>query len=181
LSAQTLDAFLTSIAALGTGADKMLYTTGVDTAAEITTTSFGRSALTDADAAAARTRMGKMLPRYGLLGAASTVNMNSGASDNAITIESARYRIDKVVVENASINLTTATAGMFTAAGGGGTTLAADQVLTALNASTKFLDLTLGGGYNTDVFTAATLYFRVGTAQGAAATANVWIFGWRYD
>jgi hypothetical protein len=131
-------------------------------------------------AAAARTNLG-ILGGYGLLGSLTGVDLNVGANDNAFTILSARYRIDKITVENASVSLTAATAGLFTAAGGGGTTLAADQALSALTASTKFDDLTLDAVTGTDVITAGTLYFRVGTAQGAAATADVHLFGWKYD
>jgi hypothetical protein len=59
--------------------------------------------------------------------------------------------------------------------------LAADQVLTALTASTKFLDATLGGVALTDLQTAATLYARCGTPQGVAATADFYVFGRRLD
>jgi hypothetical protein len=48
---QPLDATLTSIAALGTAADRVAYTTGVDTWAETPLTSFGRSIIDDADEA----------------------------------------------------------------------------------------------------------------------------------
>lgn len=48
---QPFDAFLTSIAALGTAADKMIYTTGVDTAAETGLSAFARSFLDDASEA----------------------------------------------------------------------------------------------------------------------------------
>jgi hypothetical protein len=58
LGAQAADATLTSLAALGTAADKLAYTTGVDTWAEAAITSFGRSLIDDADAAAARTTLG---------------------------------------------------------------------------------------------------------------------------
>ena len=56
--AQPLDATLTSISALGTGANKIAYTTGVDTWAETSLTAFGRSLIDDADAATARTTLG---------------------------------------------------------------------------------------------------------------------------
>lgn len=55
---QAYDATLTSLAALGTAADKLAYTTAVDTWAETAITSFGRSLIDDADAAAARTTLG---------------------------------------------------------------------------------------------------------------------------
>lgn len=49
---QAEDATLTSIAALGTAADKLAYTTGIDTWAEATVTSAGLAILDDANAAA---------------------------------------------------------------------------------------------------------------------------------
>lgn len=123
----------------------------------------------------------KFLSRYGLLGGMENVNLNSANTDTAILMTPGRYRIDRIVIENASINTTAATAGVFTAAGGGGTSLAANQSLAALTASSKFLELTLTAVVGTDVRTEANLQFRVGTAQGAADTANVWIFGWDLD
>jgi len=55
---QAVDATLTSIAALGTAANKIAYTTGVDTWAEAAITTAGRALLDDADAAAQRTTLG---------------------------------------------------------------------------------------------------------------------------
>ncbi|MDJ0512820.1 MAG: hypothetical protein QNJ62_05185 [Methyloceanibacter sp.] len=54
---QAYDATLTSIAALGTAADRYAYTTGVDTWVEGTITAAGRAILDDADAAAQRTTL----------------------------------------------------------------------------------------------------------------------------
>jgi hypothetical protein len=55
---QAFDATLNSIASLGTAADRMIYTTGVDTWAESAITSFARTLLDDASAATARTTLG---------------------------------------------------------------------------------------------------------------------------
>lgn len=67
---QAYDATLASLASLGTAADKIAYTTGVDTWAETAFTSFGRSLVDDADAATARTTLG--------LGTIATVAAPSG-------------------------------------------------------------------------------------------------------
>lgn len=58
---QAYDATLASIASLGTAADKVAYTTGVDTWAETALTSFGRSLIDDADASTARTTLGLVI------------------------------------------------------------------------------------------------------------------------
>ncbi len=55
---QAIDAGLTSIAALVTAADKMIYTTGLDTYAVTALSSFARTLLDDADAATARATLG---------------------------------------------------------------------------------------------------------------------------
>ena len=177
---QAYNALLAALATLApTVADTMVYTTGVNTVTTASLTAFARTLLDDADAAAARTTLG-VLGKTGLLGSVTGVNLNVGATDTSITMVSANYIVTSVIVTNASINLTTATAGVFNAAAGAGP-LAADQVLTALTASTKFLDATLGGVALTDLQTAATLYARCGTPQGAAATADFYVFGRRLD
>lgn len=54
---QPLDATLSSISLLGTGADKLIYTTAVDTWAETTVTPYARTLLDDLTAQAARTTL----------------------------------------------------------------------------------------------------------------------------
>lgn len=58
IAAQVSDATLTSLAALGTAADKLAYTTGVDTWAEASLTAAGRALIDDADAAAQLVTLG---------------------------------------------------------------------------------------------------------------------------
>jgi hypothetical protein len=104
----------------------------------------------------------------------TSANMNSTA-DQAITIPSTLYRVTQITARNASISLTTAAGGIYTSTAKGGTAVvAAAQVYSALTASTKFVDLTLA--VTADVLTAGTLYLSLTTAQGAAATADVYVF-----
>ena len=174
---QAFDADLSALAGLASAADQLPYFTGAATAALTPLTAAARSVLDDATTDAMLISLGRVKPRYGVLGRLTAVDLNVPASDNAMTIAATRYIIRRIVVENASVNLTLATAGVFTAAGGGGTTLAVDQVLSALTASSKFLDMTLAAVVGTDARTEGTIYFRVGTAQGVPATANVWLEG----
>ena len=59
--AQGLDATLTALAGLSTSADQMVYSTGADAFAMTSLTSFARTLLDDADAAAARTTLGLVI------------------------------------------------------------------------------------------------------------------------
>lgn len=112
-----------------------------------------------------------------LLGRLIGANMNS-AADQVIPIDSQRYVVRRVLVTNASINLTTAVGGFYTAASKGGTAIIANtQAYSALSASTKFLDCTLETILTTDVRTETKLYLSLTTPQGAAATADIYIVG----
>ena len=111
------------------------------------------------------------------LGSIKTADFNSTA-DQAIPVNAGRYIIRRIVVNNASVNLTTAAGGVYTATAKGGTAVvAAAQVYAALTAAGKFADLTLAAVVGTDILTAATLYLSLTVAQGSAATADVYIFG----
>lgn len=177
-ASQPLDAFLTSIAALGSAADRMILITGLNTAAEIVVTATGRALLDDADTAAQRQTL-SVLPKQGLLGSLIGADFNSTA-DQAIAVAAGvtKFVIRRIVVVNASVNMTTAAGGVYGAlAKSAPIAVAATQVYTALTAAAKFVDLTLTALCGTDVFTATTLYLSLTTGQGVAATADIFIFG----
>jgi hypothetical protein len=110
------------------------------------------------------------------------VNFNVGSADTAVSINLptgyTQYVVTAVRISGASGTLTTATIGVFGATGGGNPVIAASQAITvstgavATNNNTQSLTLTDG---NTRSYNLATLYIRIGTAQGNAATANVTI------
>ncbi len=110
-----------------------------------------------------------------VLGSLVGADMNSTA-DQAIAISAAKYVIRGIVATNASINLTTAVGGVYAAASKAGTAIVANtQAYSALTAASKFVDLTLAG--ETDTRTLATIYLSLTTAQGAAATADIYVIG----
>lgn len=114
--------------------------------------------------------------------AATGVNMNSVADTTFnVTLPSGytRYRIQAIMVCNASADLTAATTvhyQMFTAAAGGGTAVTADTTSTisstaaSTNNNAQFIGPSIGA-----VFNNAQLFFRVITAHGTGATADVYL------
>jgi hypothetical protein len=132
-----------------------------------------------------------------LLGVLRGANFNSTA-DQPINLQQfniapggTKYRITDIVVTNASISLTTAAGGFYTGAGKTGTTLvAAGQAYSALTGPNVPLSLTLAAGATGNVFStapavvgndqtglSAPIYFALTTAQGAAATGDIYVFG----
>jgi hypothetical protein len=105
------------------------------------------------------------------------VNMNSTA-DQVIGLPGGKYIIRKISFANPSISLTLAAGGIYTATSKGGSAIvAAGQLYSALTAAAKFLDLTLAAIAGTDIRTETALYLSLTTAQGAPATADIYIFG----
>lgn len=106
-------------------------------------------------------------------------NFNSTADQALIQLGSfTRYQINDVMVLNPSISLTTAVGGFYTAASKGGTAfVAATQVYSSLTGPTVLLKCTNAGSVPSTLFTAFPLYFSLTTPQGAAATADIYIFG----
>jgi len=117
--------------------------------------------------------------RYGILGKLIGADMDI-ITDQAFTISSTNYIVDKILVTNASIDLTNADGGIYTNAAKAGTiVVAATQVYTALDTSAKWLALTIAATPLIEVLTAGTLYLSLTGAQGSAATADLYLFGYK--
>lgn len=128
---QAFDAGLTSLAALGSAADKYLYTTAADTWAEGDITSFARTILDDADAATVRTTLslvpGTNVQAYDA-GLASIAGLTTLADRMIYTTASDTYAVTTLTsFARTLLDDTTAGAALTTL---GGQTL--DATLTAL-------------------------------------------------
>lgn len=111
------------------------------------------------------------------------VDFNAANTDTAIPIVLPtgyiRYRVLAVRLSGASGNISTATCGVFTAPAAGGVAAIVNPttVTVATNAenTNNNAQNINGASQNTMSLNAPTLYFRVITPQGSAATANVTI------
>lgn len=122
--------------------------------------------------------------RHSVLGISQVLFSKVGANMNVVTDQALDkawdfndYLIERIRVVNASISLTTAAGGFYTAAAKGGiAVVAAGQAYAALTGPTLGLDLTVAAA-GLDILTADALYLALTTAQGAAATADIYVFG----
>ena len=112
-----------------------------------------------------------------LLASATGVNANSAGDTVLQLLDSSSYSVKFVVFTNASISLTTAYAGVFNAPSAGGTAIVANAALSALTGPTVVSERTVA---STAVQTGQNLYVNVGTAQGAAATFDVYVYGYDF-
>lgn len=115
----------------------------------------------------------------------ASVNFNAGNTDTAIpfTMPTGFTRLFpfRVNITNASHTLVTATFGVFSATAAGGTAIVAGGTAITVSATTDGAvnNTQTAGTIGTSSFIAAslatpnTVYFRIGTAEGAAATADV--------
>lgn len=140
----------------------------------------GTTALTGAATAASTLTVTGQVTGTGIeqiIGTKIGANMNV-TTDQAIPITrigSQKYLITKIVVTNASISLTTAAGGVYQTTSKGGTAIvASSQAYSALSATTTALNLTLAINRT---YTLDNIYLSLTTAQGAAATADVYVFG----
>jgi hypothetical protein len=110
-----------------------------------------------------------------LLASYQGVNVNA-AGDTVLPINNtSSYSVSNVVFTNASVSLTTALAGVFTAPSASGTAIVANAALSAMTSASVVSQRTVA---TTAAQTSQNLYVNVGTVQGAAATMDVFVYGY---
>jgi hypothetical protein len=111
-----------------------------------------------------------------LLASFQGVNVNQTGDTILPILDTASYSVSNVIFTNASISLTTAAAGVFTAPGASGA-IVSNAALSALTGPTVVSQRTVA---STAAQTGQNLYVNVGTAQGAAATMDVYVYGYDF-
>lgn len=111
-----------------------------------------------------------------LLASAQGVNLNSvGDTVANIVNRLGNISVQSVIVANASVDLTTAQLAVYTGPGATGTAIKTAYALTGNSASDKVV---ITAATDTDAITVDQLYIRCTTVQGAAATADVFLYGY---
>ena len=114
-----------------------------------------------------------------LLAVAIGVNVNATGDQAVLPIlNSTNYSVSNVVFTNASVSLSSAAAGLFTAPSAGGTGVVANAALSAMTGSTVVSQRTVA---STATQSGQNLYLNVGTAQGATATMDVYVYGYDFS
>ena len=110
-----------------------------------------------------------------LLASYQGVNVNATGDTVLPIINTDRYGVSNVIFTNASVSLTTAAAGLFTAPSAGGTAIVSNAALSAMTSASVVSQRTVA---STAAISGQNLYVNVGTAQGAAATMDVFVYGY---
>ena len=111
-----------------------------------------------------------------LLASAQGVNLTAVA-DTAATLlnDSGNVSVQSIIVANASVDLTTAQLAVYSGPGATGTAIKTAYALTGNSTSAKVV---VTAATSTDAVDVSQLFIRCTTAQGAAATADVFIYGY---
>lgn len=111
-----------------------------------------------------------------LLASAQGVNLNSVADTVASMVnDSGSVSVQSIIVTNASVDLDTAEMAVYTGAGATGTAIKSAYALSGNSSSAKVV---VTAATSTDAIDVDKLYIRCTTVQGAAATADVFIYGY---
>jgi hypothetical protein len=111
-----------------------------------------------------------------LLASAQAVNLNAvGDTVAKLLNDSGFVSVQSIIVANASVDLDTAELAVYTGAGATGTAIKTAYALSGNSSSAKVV---ITAATSTDAIDVSELYIRCTTAQGVAATANVFIYGY---
>lgn len=111
-----------------------------------------------------------------LLASVQGVNLNQvGDTVAKLLNDSGNVSVQSIIVTNASVDLTTAQLAVYTGPGATGTAIKSAYALTGNSTSAKVV---VTAATSTDAIDVSQLYVRCTTAQGAAATADVFIYGY---
>lgn len=110
-----------------------------------------------------------------LIASAQGVNLNAVGDTLAPIFAAGDVSVQSIIVTNASISLTTAQLAVYTGPGATGTAVKSAY---ALSGNTTAATVVVTAATSTDAITSGNLYIRCTTAQGAAATADVFIYGY---
>lgn len=110
-----------------------------------------------------------------LIASAQGVNLNQIGDTVAPILAAGSVSVQSVIVANASTSLTTAYLAVYTGAGATGTAVKSAYALSGNDATAKVV---VTAATSTNAVSGSPLYIRCTTAQGAAATADVFIYGY---
>jgi len=110
-----------------------------------------------------------------LIASAQSVNMNLVADTVAPILVAGNVSVQSIIVANASTSLTTAQLAVYTGPGATGTAVKSAYALSGNNSTTAVV---VTAATSTNSITSTPLYIRNTTVQGAAATADVFIYGY---
>lgn len=110
-----------------------------------------------------------------LIASAQGVNLNLVADTVAPILVNGRVSVQSIIVTNASVDLTAAQLAVYTGPGATGTAVKSAYALTGNTTPAKVV---VTAATSTDAITGTPLYIRNTTVQNAAATADVFIYGY---
>ena len=111
-----------------------------------------------------------------VLASAKGVNLNAvGDTVAAMLNDSGNVSVQSIIVANASVDLDTAQLAVYTGPGATGTAI---KTAYALSGNTTSAKVVVTAATSTDAIDVDKLYVRCTTVQGAAATADVFIYGY---
>jgi len=109
-----------------------------------------------------------------LLASYQGVNVNAAGDTILPILDTSSYSVSNVIFTNASVSLSSAAAGLFTAPGASGA-IVSNAALSALTSASVVSQRTVA---STAAQSGQNLYLNVGTPQGAAATMDVFVYGY---